>query len=182
MQYYKELRLRDGRSCILRSAEPEDAAAFLRYFVQAHSETDFLTTCPNEASHTQVEMAERLARTLESPTDLELCAFLDGQLIGSAGNHALSRREKLRHRAEYGISILKEYWGLGIGSALTACCIECAKAAGFLQLELEVVAENRSALRLYEKFGFTEYGRNPRGFRTRDGRWQELILMRLELQ
>ncbi len=27
-----------------------------------------------------------------------------------------------------------------------------------------------------------EYGRNPRGFLTRDGRWQELVLMRLELE
>ena len=27
-----------------------------------------------------------------------------------------------------------------------------------------------------------EYGRNPRGFLTRDGRRQELVLMRLELE
>ena len=46
---------------------------------------------------------------------------------------------------------------------------------------LDVVAENTAARMLYERVGFTEYGRNPRGFRTRSGAWQELILMRLEL-
>lgn len=59
-------------------------------------------------------------------------------------------------------------------------CIECAKKVGYLQLELEVVADNASAVRLYESVGFREFGRNPRGFRARSG-WQELVLMRLEL-
>ena len=79
-----------------------------------------------------------------------------------------------------GIAIEKAYWGRGIGKALTLACIECAKQAGYLQIELEVVAENASAVRLYESVGFQEYGRNPRGFRARSG-WQTLVLMRLEL-
>ena len=65
---------------------------------------------------------------------------------------------------------------------MTVACIECAKEAGYAQLELEVVAENRSALALYKSVGFVEYGRNPKGFRSRLTGWQELILMRLELE
>jgi RimJ/RimL family protein N-acetyltransferase len=107
--------------------------------------------------------------------------LLNGKLAGSAGNNLIRDCAKMRHRAEFGISIKKEYWGLGIGDALTKACIECAKNAGFLQLELEVVSENESAINLYKKHGFVEYGRNSRGFRCRDGRWQELVLMRLEL-
>mgnify|MGYP004701593475 CR=1 FL=1 len=86
----------------------------------------------------------------------------------------------IRHRAEFGIAIEKAYWGRGIGKALMLACIECAKKVGYLQLELEVVADNASAVRLYESVGFREFGRNPRGFRAKHG-WQELILMRLEL-
>jgi len=44
-----------------------------------------------------------------------------------------------------------------------------------------VVADNRNAIALYESEGFVEYGRNPRGFLSRYAGWQELILMRLEL-
>ena len=72
--------------------------------------------------------------------------------------------------------------GMVVGAALTGACIDCAKEAGFRQLELEVVGDNENAVRLYKKYGFVEYGRNPRGFLTRDGRWQELVLMRLELE
>ena len=74
------------------------------------------------------------------------------------------------------------FTGMMIGAALTGACIDCAKEAGFRQLELEVVGDNETAVRLYKKYGFVEYGRNPRGFLTRDGRWQELVLMRLELE
>ena len=75
----------------------------------------------------------------------------------------------------------EDYWSLGIGRALTEACIECAGAAGYVQLELEAVAENKSALALYRSVGFQEYGRNPKGFRSRLTGWQELVLMRLEL-
>ena len=68
-----------------------------------------------------------------------------------------------------------------IGRALTEACIECAKKAGNAQLELEVVAENKTAIALYESVGFEEYGRNPKGFRSRFTGWQEVVLMRLDM-
>ena len=43
------------------------------------------------------------------------------------------------------------------------------------------MSENRAAIALYESVGFREYGRNPKGFRSRTSGWQELVLMRLEL-
>ena len=91
------------------------------------------------------------------------------------------RQEKLKHRAGFGIGIDREYWGLGIGRALTEACIECAEKAGYAQLELDVTSENERAVELYKKAGFVEFGRNPKGFRSRESGWQELILMRREL-
>lgn len=77
--------------------------------------------------------------------------------------------------------MLKEYWGLGIGRAMMEACIKCAKEAGYTQLELSVVAENARAVALYQNVGFTEYGRNPRGFHSRISGFQEVIYMRLVL-
>ena len=88
---------------------------------------------------------------------------------------------KVKHRADFGIAIDRADWGRGVGRALTLACLECAREAGFLQVELNAAAENEGALALYRSVGFVEFGRNPKGFRTRDGRWQELVYMRLEL-
>ena len=93
----------------------------------------------------------------------------------------IGAKEKVRRRAEFGISVDQAHWGLGVGRALTEACIACAKQAGYAQLELNAVAENKRALSLYESVGFVEYGRNPRGFHSRLTGWQELVLMRLEL-
>ena len=80
-----------------------------------------------------------------------------------------------------GISIDRAYWGLGIGTALTKACIECAQKAGYEQLELTVVAENMAAISIYKKAGFVEFGRNPRGFKSRITGYQEIVYMRKEL-
>ena len=77
--------------------------------------------------------------------------------------------------------ILKEYWGLGLGKALTAACIQCAREAGYLQLELSAVADNEAALSLYRSVGFEEFGRNPKGFLSRTAGFQELVYMLLKL-
>ena len=107
---------------------------------------------------------------------------MDGVVAGTAGIDALGMRDKIKHRAVFGIAITKEFWGLGLGKYLMEACIECAREAGYLQLELEVVAENERAVEMYRRAGFIEYGRNPKAFRLRTGEYQELIDMRLELK
>ncbi len=181
MQYQKTVVLKDGRECVIRNGMPEDARAVLDNFLLTHSQTDYLTSYPEEITFTVEKEEEYLRKRTESDRDAELIALLDGAVAGTAGIDRIGGAEKLRHRANFGISVDKAFWGLGIGRALTEACLECARAAGYTQVELEAVADNRAALSLYESAGFVEFGRNPRGFRTREGQWQELVLMRLAL-
>ena len=181
MEYRETIRLKDGRECVLRSGTEKDAQAAFDNFVLTHAETEFLTTYPDETPFGAEEEGEFLRKRAESENEAEILAELDGRIVGMAGIGAIGAKDKLRHRASFGISIERDCWGLGIGRALTRACIACAGAAGYAQLELEAVAENERALALYRSEGFVEYGRNPKGFRTRGGRWQELVLMRREL-
>ena len=182
MEYSSTVTLKDGRACILRNGTASDGQALRDIFNLTHTQTDYLLTYPEELSYTSEDEAELLRRKTDSVDEIELLAELDGKVVGCAGINCVGRKEKIRHRAEFGISVDKAYWGLGIGRALTEACIECAKKAGYIQLELEVVAENRSAIGLYESAGFVEYGRNPKGFLSRFTGWQEVVLMRLELE
>ena len=181
MNYHKTITLKDGRTCVLRNGTAEDGQALLDIFNLTHAQTDFLLTYPEESTHTAQQEADYLAQKAQSADEIEILAELDGTVIGSAGISCVARKEKTRHRAEFGISVDKAHWGVGVGWALTEACIECARAAGYVQLELMAVAENKAALALYKSVGFVEYGRNPKGFRSRTTGWQELVLMRLEL-
>ena len=181
MHYQQTVTLKNGAPCVIRSAAPADAAEVCAVFNLTHTQTDHLLTYPEENILTPEAERDFLAQKIDSPDETELCAVVDGKIVGTAGIGKVSSQAKLRHRAEFGIGIDEAYWGLGIGRALTLACIECAKTAGYAQLELDVLADNESAVRLYESDGFTEYGRNPRGFCSRTKGWQTLILMRMEL-
>lgn len=181
MIYNKKITLKNGDICTLRNGTEQDGEQALEVFNLTHAETDFLLSYPDEGSFTEEQEAEFLKAKTESKNEIEIVAEINGKIVGTAGIDAVGNKYKMSHRAEFGIGILKAYWGQGVGSALTSACIECAKAAGYSQLELNVVAENTAAVALYKKFGFCEYGRNPQGFRSRTTGFQELIYMRLEL-
>lgn len=181
MQYDKVVKLKNGDDCLLCGCDGSDAPAVLELFNRTHEETENLLTYAEENHFTVEDEAAFLDEKNQSEDAVEIGAFIDGILVGFAGISPIGDKLKIRHRAEFGVSVEKAHWGKGIGKALTEACIECAKKAGFSQLELEVVAENENAVALYQKCGFVEYGRNPRGFRTKDGVYQPLLLMRLIL-
>ena len=182
MKYTKTFILRDGRTCILRNGTEQDGQALLDIYKSTHAQTDYLLSYPDESTMTAEQEAQFLKERSESENEIEMLAVTDGIVVGSAGVSCVGKKDKVKHRAEFGISVDKAYWGLGIGRALMEACIACARGVGFVQLELEVVAENEKALSLYESIGFEEYGRNPKGFHSRLSGWQELVLMRLDLE
>ena len=181
MKYNKIITLKNGKEAHLRNGEFADGEAVFVNFNETHAETDYLLSYPDENSFDAEQEAEFLKKKTESPNEIEIVALVDGVVAGTAGIEAVGAKHKLKHRAELGIAILKEYWGLGLGKALMEACIECAKEAGYTQLELNAVAENERAVALYRKMGFVEYGRNPRGFNSRVSGYQEVVYMLLEL-
>ncbi len=181
MKYHQVILLKNGAACCLRNGMECDARAVLDNVQLTHEETDYLLTYPDENCFDVIQESHFLKEKSESEREIEIVALLGNAVVGTAGIEAMGKKYKIRHRAEFGVSVAKEFWGLGIGQALTAACIECAKAAGYIQLELNVVASNTRAYALYKKAGFVEYGRNPKGFHSRLAGFQEVIYMRLEL-
>ncbi|MBR5116339.1 MAG: GNAT family N-acetyltransferase [Lachnospiraceae bacterium] len=181
MRYSEIVRLKDGREAVLRNGTAEDGDALYEIFMKTHEETDYLLSYPDENSYTKEEEGEFLAEKTASDNEIEILAIVDGVIAGTAGIEAVGNKDKVKHRADFGISVLKAYWGLGIGEALTRACIRCATEAGYRQLELNAVADNEKAIGLYRKVGFVEFGRNPKGFCSRVSGYQELIYMRKEL-
>ena len=181
MKYEQKIVLKNGKEALIRNGDGPDGAAVYENFTLTHGETDYLLTYPDENSFYPEQEARFLEEKTKSANEIELIAIVDGKVVGTAGIEAVGKKDKVKHRAEFGISILKEYWGLGLGKALTKACIQCARDAGYAQLELNAVAENDRALALYRSQGFEEFGRNPRGFNSRVSGYQELVYMLLRL-
>lgn len=181
MKYSQQITLKNGQVALLRNGTAADGSAAFEVFNQTHAETDYLLSYPDENSLDAAQEADFLEEKSASANEIEILAIVNGRMVGTAGIEAVGSKYKLRHRAEFGISVLREYWGLGLGRALTRACIQCAREAGYSQIELNVVADNAAAIALYAGEGFVEYGRNPCGFNSRLSGYQELVYMRLEL-
>ena len=181
MKYKKTVILKNGKETLLRNGDAADGRTVYHVFNDTHAETDYLLSYPDENTMTAEQEGQFLQRKTDSESEVEILAQVEGAVAGLAGIAAVGGRDKICHRAEVGISIDRKYWDLGIGTALMNACIDCAREAGYEQLELSVVAENETAITMYKKAGFMEYGRNPRGFKSRLSGYQELVYMRMEL-
>ena len=182
MKFEQRIVLKNSKEALIRNGNASDGIAVYEVFNLTHEETDYLLSYPDENSFDPEQEARFLEEKTESPNEIELLAIIDGKVAGIAGIEAVGQKYKVKHRAEFGISVIKEYWGIGLGKALTKACIQCARNAGYDQLELNVVADNDRAMSLYRSVGFEEFGRNPRGFRSKTTGYQELVYMMLGLQ
>lgn len=77
--------------------------------------------------------------------------------------------------ASYAVSSTQR--GKHIGEELVKHCIKMAGELDFKIMQFNaVVADNIPALSLYKKLGFTRLGTIPKGFKSKDGTYKDIIL------
>lgn len=174
----KETVLKNGKLLTLRRSQPSDAQQILDYLNVIGGESNNLMFGKNGYMHmTIAQEAEYLERLNASPSTLSLAGFLGGRLISLSqvrGEPPL----RAAHNFELSITVAKEFWGLGAGSASMAEMIRFAKEHGARIIHLGVRAGNNAAIGLYEKFGFEKAGAH-RDFFCIDGIYYDEILMDL---
>lgn len=173
----RTITLKDGRTCILRPTSPEDSEAMIEYMRVTAGETPFLLRYPDEVSYTVEGEREILSRILDDPGHAMIVGIVNGKVAGNCSLSGIGVKRKIRHRCSLAITLYKEYWGLGIGTAMIGYLTELAKQVGYEQIDLEVVAENEQAQALYRKCGFVETGRRYHALKFDDGTYHDEILM-----
>ncbi len=177
----REIRLKDGRTCVLRPAAPEDAEELIEYMKRTAGETEYLLRYPDEVNYTPEQEREILGRILEDPSSAMMTAEVEGRIAGNGSVSGVGGKRKVRHRCALAIALYRAYWGLGIGKAMIGFLGELAGQMGYAQMDLEAAAENERAIALYRRCGFVESGRRHRALRFGDGSFHDEVLMYREL-
>ena len=164
----KKITLKNGKPAILKSPCAEDAEKMLNYIKKACGETDFLTRYPEEWNINVEQEEGWVNRARSSPDALAITCYVDGEVAGNCDINFRSGM-KTSHRAKIGIAILKDYWDLGIGSAMFEELIAAARERGSEIMELEFIEGNERAKHLYEKYGFRIVSEKPNAFKLKDG-------------
>jgi ribosomal protein S18 acetylase RimI-like enzyme len=126
-----------------------------------------------------LERIEDFVRESVANDSSQFVAVADGRVVGwadifPAWPHAIS------HCGSLGMGVLPEFRGQGIGRRLLESCIAKAWSKGITRIELEVRADNGSAIKLYERSGFAREAVKRRAMRF-DGVYFDSIQMSLIL-
>ena len=106
----------------------------------------------------------------DSPDHVMFGAFDREQLIAITGFNRMAR-QRASHRGEL-VQVYVEpgYRGKNIGEKLLRYVLDYAfTQEGIEQVQLSVIASNKTAIGLYEKLGFKSFGVQPHYFKVEDG-------------
>lgn len=172
-------KLTNGAVLVIRQAAAEDARALLRYVETVSGESNFLSFGPGEFELTETEEQEFIARCLACQNRLYIVGTL-GDTIATTLVFSGGRRPRVRHSGEFGVSVRKRYWGLGIGSLMLDALIDWANQTGIVEkINLRVRTDNRRAIQLYRSKGFVIEGTIRKAIRL-DGEYFDHHWMGLE--
>lgn len=175
----KRFTAKNGRDVILRTPKWEDLDDLLDY-INSLAEED-LDVLPERRKMTREEEANWLEHKLaemEKGKAIDIVAEVDGRVVANSEVNVNKRARS--HVGELAIGIRLGYRDMGIGNEIMKTLIEESRKAGLKVLMLRVFANNDRAKHLYEKVGFKETGRIPKGI-NRKNKYIDDIIMTLNL-
>ena len=161
----------DATPILIRSAEPEDAAAISALIGQPGVYEGLLQT-PDAPNASRLEYHQKV-----EPHACRLVAVAGEAIVGSAGLHLSGTGLRRMHVRALGLGVATEWQGRGVGRRLLGRLLDWADNwGGVLRVELYVHADNERALALYRSMGFVVEGRH-KAFSLKNGRYVDSFSM-----
>ncbi len=154
--FTRQEQLRDGSQVEIRSLRPEDEADMLAALEHSSTQTLQRRFFVLKRFFSEKERAFFMNVDFKSHVALVACAEEDGHdIIVGGGRYVVSEPGK----AEVAFVVIDSWQGRGIGGLLTRHLITLAREAGLTELIAEVLPENASMRRVFDKWGFKSAAR-----------------------
>lgn len=156
----------------IRLLQAEDAVLWKKFRLESfeHFPLAFASSWEEEEKVSDYQLQEWLKR------NTIYGAFMNGQLVGSVGFFKQECLKESHRGLLFGMGVLPEYQRRGIGSELMSILLRHAQNE-VLQLTLSVENTNQKALRLYQRYGFTIYGTEPRSLKMGDCFYDKYLMV-----
>lgn len=165
---------------IIRRANRSDAEKLVEYLNVIGGQSDYLTFGAGEFGKSVEQEEEYIENISEGDNAVSLVAELNGKIVGNL-NFSGGPRKRTEHAGEFGVSVLNDYWGYGIGEKLIKYLIDWSKDSKIIRkINLRVRTDNARGIKLYTKLGFIEEGTIKRDFLI-DGEFYDSLMMGLPI-
>jgi RimJ/RimL family protein N-acetyltransferase len=174
MEY--ERRIKDGRSLRIAHVERTDAAEMVAYVNRVCGESDFGTFGLGEFEMTVADEEKFIDGLDGGQFNFMLKGVVDREIVSLCQIASRRNRPRIRHVGEFGISVAKSHWGLGVGRAMCLAMLDVARHVGVTKVDLRVREDNVNAIGLYESLGFRREGTAARAFKIGDRYFSDLLM------
>lgn len=169
--------LKNNKNIDIRRAHPGDQYEYANVVNTCYLETRFLSRCADDEPLSAESLLGFIEDVETSNEEVLLLAEYEGKIAGFGQITACLNRRKMKHKCDLDISVLKDYWNLGIGTALMTSLIEFSRSAGYEQINLSVASDNERAIRLYEHLGFQITGKEIHAMKHGDNDYSDFVFM-----
>jgi RimJ/RimL family protein N-acetyltransferase len=160
----------------IRSAIAEDAKVLSELRAQIDGESENLDREQGEGFIDVLGFEQLINEDTANRKNIFLVAVVDDRIVGYSRCEGSSLK-RFAHKVEFGVCILREFWGYGIGSNFLKESISWADFSGIHKITLNVLETNASAIKLYRKLGFEIEGILKNDKILSDGNFYNTIMM-----
>lgn len=161
---------------IIRSAIERDAKNLSEVRLQIDGETENLDREKGESYMDEARFKQIIKEDTERMNNLFLVAEVNERIVGFSRCEG-NKLKRMSHKVEFGVCVLKEYWGYGIGKNLLKESIHWADSNEIKKITLNVLETNDKAIKLYKQYGFEVEGILKKDKILSDGNYYNTILM-----
>ncbi|EJR54930.1 hypothetical protein IIM_01870 [Bacillus cereus VD107] len=166
----------NGLVYTIRSAAETDADQLSKLRVQIDGETENMDREQGEGHIDTIGFQQIIKTDSEKMKNLFLVAEVRNRIVGFSRCEG-SDLKRLSHKVEFGVCILKEFWGYRIGKEFLQESINWADANKVKKIALQVLETNDKAMHLYKKLGFEVEGVLKNDKRLSDGKYYNTVIM-----
>ncbi|MCZ8541407.1 Protein N-acetyltransferase, RimJ/RimL family [Psychrobacillus psychrodurans] len=165
-----------NRSYVIRLAKEDDAKNLSEVRLQIDSETENMDREKGEAYIDEVGFRQLIKEDTESDHNLFLVCESNGSIVGFSRCEG-NQLKRMSHKVEFGVCVLKDFWGYGIGTNFLKETIRWADTNNIKKITLNVLETNEKAIMLYKKYGFKEEGLLKMDKLLSDGNYYNTVIM-----
>ncbi|WP_124065089.1 GNAT family N-acetyltransferase [Clostridium sp. E02] len=165
-----------GLCYCIRSAKETDAKELSRILLLIDGETENMDRESGEGCFDEEKFKELIKEDSKAENHIFLVVEVEGVLAGFSRCEG-NTLKRMKHKAEFGVCVCKEFWGHQMGRKLLECTISWADKIGLEKIELSVLETNKKAISLYLELGFEVEGLIRKDKRLSDGSFYDTIAM-----
>ena len=168
------IKLKNGRTLLIREFQIEDKQKFIKMYESLSAEAVHWGMPPYNRERLEKGWLSNLQNLIS------IVAFYNDKIVGHAQIFKFPH-PRLKATGDLIVYLHQNFHSVGLGTAMLSKLIELAKKEGLHRIGLTVVADNKSAINLYKKFGFKIEGVKRDAYFGEDGKYHDEIVMSLML-